>query len=52
MREVEYIKIKLYDKGKALDSLCKMLGYNEAEKQEFKFTGKPMKIGFTDDSDE
>jgi phage terminase small subunit len=49
--DVEYIKVKLYDKTKALDSLCKLLGYNEAEKQELKFTGKPIKIGFEDDND-
>lgn len=30
--EVEHIKIKLYDKQKALDSINKMLGYNEPEK--------------------
>lgn len=30
--EVEYVKIKLYDKQKSLDSISKMLGYNEAEK--------------------
>ena len=34
--DVEYIKVKLYDKAKALDSLCKMLGYNEPEKKEVK----------------
>ena len=30
--EVEYIKIKLYDKQKALDSISKMLGYDVAGK--------------------
>ncbi len=30
--DVEYIKIKLYDKKGALDSLSKMLGYNEPDK--------------------
>jgi phage terminase small subunit len=30
--EVEYIKIKLYDKQKALDSISKMLGYDAPEK--------------------
>lgn len=30
--DVEEIKVKLYDKQKALDSISKMLGYNEAEK--------------------
>lgn len=32
--EVEYIRIKLFDKQKALDSIVKMLGYNEPEKTE------------------
>ncbi len=30
--EIEYVKVKLFDKQKALDSISKMLGYNEAEK--------------------
>jgi len=30
--EVEFIKVKLFDKQKALDSLAKGLGYNEPEK--------------------
>jgi phage terminase small subunit len=30
--EVEYIKIKLYDRQKSMDSLTKMFGYAEAEK--------------------
>jgi len=29
---VEFVKIKLYDKQKALESINKMLGYNEADK--------------------
>lgn len=29
---VEYVKIKLYDKQKALDSISKMLGYDAAQK--------------------
>ncbi len=33
---VEYVKIKLYDKQKALDSISKMLGYNEADKIDHK----------------
>jgi phage terminase small subunit len=32
--EVEEITVKLHDKGKALDTINKMLGYNEAEKHE------------------
>lgn len=34
LRENEYVKVKLYDKQKALESISKMLGYNEAEKIE------------------
>lgn len=34
--EVEFVKIKLYDKQKSLDAICKMLGYNEPEKTESK----------------
>lgn len=30
--QVDFVKIKLYDKQKAIDSLTKMFGYNEAEK--------------------
>ncbi len=30
--QVDFVKIKLYDKQKSLDSLSKMLGYNEPEK--------------------
>ena len=47
---VEYVKIKLHDKQKALESVAKMLGYNEAEKHEL-IIGKPLKIGFSDNDD-
>ena len=30
--QVEYVKIKLFDKQKSLDSIAKMLGYNEPDK--------------------
>ena len=30
--EVEFVKIKLHDKNKAIDSINKMLGFNEADK--------------------
>lgn len=36
--DVEYIKIKLYDKHKALDSISKMLGFESPQKMEL--TGK------------
>lgn len=32
--QVDYVKIKLYSKQKSLDSISKMLGYNEPEKIE------------------
>lgn len=32
--DVEYVKIKLHDKQRALENLNKMLGYNEPEKKE------------------
>lgn len=34
LEENEYIKVKLYDKQKALDSISKMLGYNAPEKMD------------------
>ena len=34
--DVEYVKIKLYDKQKSLDSISKMLGFNEPDKVETK----------------
>lgn len=36
--EEEYVKIKLYDKQKSLDSISRMLGYDAPIKQEL--TGK------------
>lgn len=30
--QVDFVKVKLYDKQKALDSIARMLGHNEAEK--------------------
>lgn len=35
--DVEFVKIELYDKIKAIEVLNKMLGYNEAEKHEHQF---------------
>lgn len=34
--EVEFVKIKLYDRQKSLDALSKLLGYNSAEKVDIK----------------
>lgn len=36
--EEEYVKVKLYDKQKSLDSICRMLGFDAPVKQEL--TGK------------
>jgi phage terminase small subunit len=38
--EVEQVKIKLYDKQRALDSISKMLGYNDAEKLDITSKGE------------
>lgn len=32
--QIDYVKIKLYDRQKSMDSLTKILGYNDAEKIE------------------
>jgi phage terminase small subunit len=34
LTEVEYVKVKLHDKQKALENINKMCGYNEAEKHD------------------
>lgn len=50
--EVEYVKIKLYDKQKALESIAKILGYNEAEKIDLsieKNKGRVISLFPTDD---
>lgn len=44
--EVEYIKIKLYDKQKSLDSISKMLGYNEPEQLDIGLKDKIKGIKF------
>jgi phage terminase small subunit len=49
--EVEYVKIKLYDKQKALDSISKMLGYEAPEKKEIKHSGT-LSVDYTKMSDE
>jgi len=42
----EYVKIKLYDKARALESINKMLGYHEPEKLKVEFpTEQVFKIG-------
>jgi phage terminase small subunit len=44
--QVDFVKIKLYDKQKSLDSISKMLGYNEAEKLQLSVPEKQViKIG-------
>lgn len=53
LTEVEYVKIKMYDKTKALDSLNKMFGFNEPEKVEHLGTGLvPIQIGKASERDE
>jgi phage terminase small subunit len=48
--QVEYVKIKLYDKQKALDSISKMLGYDAPIKTELTGKdGKAIEIDFTSD---
>ena len=39
-QRMEYVKIKLYDKQKSLDSLSKMLGFNEPEKVDHSTLGE------------
>lgn len=41
---VDYVKIKLYDKQKSLDSINRMLGYDAAQKIELEETVKSYKI--------
>ncbi len=41
--EVEYVRIKLYDKQKALEAVAKMVGYNEPDK--FTLLGDKKAIG-------
>lgn len=36
--EIEYVKLKLHDKGKALENIAKLLGFNAAEKQQHEFS--------------
>jgi phage terminase small subunit len=43
-KEVEFIKVKLYDSQKALEMLSKMLGYNEPEKIDHTTDGNPIVI--------
>jgi len=40
IEENEYVKVKLYDKQKSLESISKMMGYNEAEKINHEITDK------------
>lgn len=43
--QVEYVKVKLYDKGRALESINKMLGYHEPEKISIQGETQVIKIG-------
>lgn len=46
--DVEHVKIKLYDKLKALDSINKMLGYNAVEKVDVTSKGERVQIYLPD----
>ena len=49
--DVEQIKIKLYDKQKALESICRMLGYNAPEKKDITSGGKAINIQLIEPND-
>lgn len=40
---VEYVKVKLYDKQKALEAISRMMGYNEPEKIDLSSKGESLK---------
>lgn len=46
--DVEYVKVKLYDKQRALENICKILGYNAPEKTESELNIKNpiIKVGY------
>lgn len=46
--DVEHVKIKLYDKQKALDAISKMLGYNQADKVDVTTGGEKVNIYLPD----
>lgn len=46
--QVDYVKVKLYDKGRALESINKMLGYHEPEKIAITGETQVIKIGGQD----
>jgi phage terminase small subunit len=46
-RKIEYIKIQLYDKQKALDSISKLMGFNAIEKFDLTSKGEQINISFT-----
>ena len=49
---VEWLKIKLYDKNKALENINKMLGFNSADKLEVKAEGTTIiKVGYGKEDD-
>lgn len=39
-RRIEYIRFKVYDKIKAIEVLCKLMGWNEPEKHDIELSGK------------
>lgn len=44
-KQWEYVKLKLYDKQKSLESLSKMLGFNEPEKLDHTTQGEKITFG-------
>lgn len=47
--QVDFVKIKLYDKHKSLESIAKLLGYNEPEKIDHTSKGKPFTLNIKAD---
>lgn len=50
--EVKYVKIKLYSKLQAIESINKMMGYNEPEKHSHDLTINDYNVGFKDEKDD
>lgn len=45
--EIEFVKIKLYDKQRSIDSLAKLLGHEAVRKLDVTTNGKPLSAGGT-----
>lgn len=44
-REIDFVKIKMYDKQRSLDGITKMLGFNEPEKTDITSKGEKIHFG-------